>query len=603
MTREVSDRFRLQLTIAGILSLGLATALDFATGPQTRLNILFVLPVLFLTRGLGRPSGVLTAITCAGLSLGLDLWWRHGDLTAMAYPIENAVFRGALLVIIAVLFANLRESNTQLDRRVREATVALEVDIAEREQVEHRLRSRELLLSATLASTVDGILVVDSSGKTVLTNQRFVELWRIPQPVLDSGSDEVMLNFVQDQLVDPGDFVAKVASLYASDAPGTDILAFKDGRVFERYSLPLVSDGVHTGRVWSFRDITARRETERSLSASEERLRTLFDRAVDGILVVSPDGNVISVNRSFADMHGYTPEEMRFMTLADLNTPESLPNIPIQMALVLAGSSPKFEAKHYHRDGHVIPLEVTASLVTVDNEPLVQAFHRDITERKQAEARTQALLREKEALLREVHHRVKNNLQIVTSLLRLEGARSTQSGTKEVLVEMQGRVRSMAFLHEALYRSETYASIDLGAYLKRLTTEAFRTLAVAPGAVELCLNLASIPVEMDQAMPCGLLVNELLSNGLEHGFPDGRTGKILITLQRVTDDRAVQLCVSDTGIGLPADFDARRSRGLGLQLVSDLAKQLGGTLHIGTSAAEFTVTFPLSDRTLSRKAV
>ena len=220
----------------------------------------------------------------------------------------------------------------------------------------------------------------------------------------------------------------------------------------------------------------------------------------------------------------------------------------------------------------------------------------ELAEREQAEAALQSSLLEKEALLKEVHHRVKNNLQVITSLLRLEAGRSAQPSTKSVLKDMQGRIQSMALLHESLYRSGTFAAVDLGTYLKQLTTQSFRALVPHPGAIQLRLDLASVQIGMDQAMPCGLLANELISNCLEHGFPDGGTGEVRVELHTVNGGQQLRLRVSDTGAGLPADFEAKRSHALGLQLVSGLVAQLGGTLEIGPGpVAVFTVNFTASE--------
>ena len=179
-----------------------------------------------------------------------------------------------------------------------------------------------------------------------------------------------------------------------------------------------------------------------------------------------------------------------------------------------------------------------------------------------------------------------------TRRLRLEAGRSGQPDTKAVLKEMQGRIRSMALLHETLYRSGVFATIDLGAYLGQISTQSFRTLGSTSGAVQLRLELAPVAVEMDQALPCGLLVNELVSNCFKHGFPDGRTGEVRVELQPVPGGPQWRLRVSDTGVGLPADFADRRDQSLGLQLVSDLAEQIEGTLTVGPGPeAVFTVTF------------
>jgi len=216
----------------------------------------------------------------------------------------------------------------------------------------------------------------------------------------------------------------------------------------------------------------------------------------------------------------------------------------------------------------------------------------DISARKQDQLALQTALTEQQALLKEVHHRVKNNLQVISSLLRLEARRSDQPDTRAVLGDMQGRIRAMAQLHDSLYRSGVFATVDLAAYLTGLATQAVRALGRSPCTVRLQLGLAALTVTMDQAMPLGLLANELVSNAFKHGFADDRSGDLKITLAPVPASARWQLCVSDTGVGLPADFAARRGQSLGLQLANSLAEQAGGVLAIGPGPlAVFTVDF------------
>lgn len=215
------------------------------------------------------------------------------------------------------------------------------------------------------------------------------------------------------------------------------------------------------------------------------------------------------------------------------------------------------------------------------------------------EAELVASLREKEALLKEVHHRVKNNLQVIASLLRLEGRRIDHPITQSVLREMQGRIQSMALLHETLYRSGNFATVDLAAYLTQLAQQLFRSLSSPAAGVQLVLDLEPARLEIDQAIPCGLIANELASNSLKHGFPEGQTGEVRIRLrsEEVGEAEQLRLTVSDTGIGLPPNFDPNHKRSLGLQLVSDLARQLQGHLQIGPGpGAIFEVTI-LNNRT------
>jgi two-component sensor histidine kinase len=228
----------------------------------------------------------------------------------------------------------------------------------------------------------------------------------------------------------------------------------------------------------------------------------------------------------------------------------------------------------------------------------------DITPLKNFEEKLQHLLDEKTGLLNEVHHRVKNNLQVITSLLRLEAGRSDQENTKSVLVEMQARIRAMALLHESLYRAGIFASIDLGDYLKQVASQAFRAQVSKASAISLQLDLASAQVSMDQAMPCGLLVNELISNCFKHAFPQGQTGELRVSLRPLGDTNQLKILVSDNGVGLPDDFEARRESSLGLQLATDLARQIGGSLEVKRGAiqlethqgqgAQFSVIFPIA---------
>ena len=206
----------------------------------------------------------------------------------------------------------------------------------------------------------------------------------------------------------------------------------------------------------------------------------------------------------------------------------------------------------------------------------------DVTNYKIALDSLRKSLNEKESLLKEIHHRVKNNLQIVSSLLRLQSGRVSSASTRAALLDMEGRIHSMALIHEHLYRADNLAAVDLAAYLRHLCNHLFRILVLTPGTVKLHLELSHVVLEIDQAIPCGLLVNELVSNALKHAFPDGRSGELWVLLEPLADDTAWHLRVSDNGVGLPPDFDLQHISSLGLKLVSDLSRQLGAQLSLGS---------------------
>jgi two-component sensor histidine kinase len=199
-------------------------------------------------------------------------------------------------------------------------------------------------------------------------------------------------------------------------------------------------------------------------------------------------------------------------------------------------------------------------------------------------------LEEKEALLREVHHRVKNNLQVITSLLNLQAAGIHDPEVLTMLQESQNRVRSMALVHDRLHRSSNHVSIDFGEYIRTMASQLMRSYG--KGGVGVSVDVSPIALGIDTAIPCGLLLNELLSNAVRHAFPDGQTGTITIGLTRSSDTH-LTLTVADDGVGLPSGMNWRNAQSMGLTLIVGLTQQLGGTID-ATSAkgTRFTVTFP-----------
>lgn len=216
----------------------------------------------------------------------------------------------------------------------------------------------------------------------------------------------------------------------------------------------------------------------------------------------------------------------------------------------------------------------------------------EIVRRATAEEHIKASLQEKEVLLQEIHHRVKNNLQVISSLLGLQASRIDEPGPLSVLRESRDRVKSMALIHEQLYRSKNLSRISLGDYLRYLVGSLQRSYSEKAAAVAISVEAEDILVGIDCALPCGLIVNELVSNCLKHAFPDAMSGDIRVTLVGVDDDEYM-ITVSDNGCGLPADVDVRKARSLGLTLVTNLAEvQLKGRveLHSG-ERTEFRVLF------------
>jgi len=199
-----------------------------------------------------------------------------------------------------------------------------------------------------------------------------------------------------------------------------------------------------------------------------------------------------------------------------------------------------------------------------------------------------ASLDEKVVLLREVHHRVKNNLQIIISLVNLQMRQIDDERLKQVMAETQNRVRAMSFVHEKLYQSEDISHIDLANYTRFLVTQLFSFYGIDSRQVRLDVDIGKIMVSINTSIPLGLIINELASNALKHAFPNGRTGSLSITVRE--DAKALHLTVKDDGIGVPADFDWRNAESLGLRLVISLVEQLDGTIELDRGAGTaFTI--------------
>jgi two-component sensor histidine kinase len=220
----------------------------------------------------------------------------------------------------------------------------------------------------------------------------------------------------------------------------------------------------------------------------------------------------------------------------------------------------------------------------------------DITKRKQAEVQIKASLAEKEVMLREIHHRVKNNLQVVSSLINLQAAGMTDERMRDEFIDIRDRVRSMALIHEKLYQTSNLAQLNFADYAASLLSSLWRSHGNLAQKLRLNLEIAPVVLSIETAVPCGLILNELVGNTLKHAFPNGCGGEVTVYMKHDPSTDTACLRVHDNGVGLPAGMDWRQSSSLGLRLVRILAGQLRGTVETGIGpGAEFQITFPLNE--------
>ncbi|MDW7680605.1 MAG: PAS domain S-box protein [bacterium] len=602
-------------------------------------------------------------------------------------------------------------------------------DLTQRLEMEKSIIQSENLMRAVLESTGDGILVVDNQGRVSHYNQKFARMWRIPDSIVKSGEDAKLLKFVLDQLTDPDSFIKKIEQLYQSTETSLDVLFFKDGRIFERFSSPLIFEGTISGRVWNFRDITEQKRAELMLRQSEEEFRLVWESSSLGMRLTDEAGIMVKVNDAFCRIFGMKKDQLEgkplaiiyqaqkrqhilqrhherfrarkvktlfqqklelwngktvwlevcssFLTRsgqpplllgifqditqskaakAALESSEQRLNIIFRSApdayfsydpmgrlvdcniaaeKLLGYSADELLGKSFlklnllpknqipkavkilsknamgiptgpdeftliRKDGTRIIVEIRAYPVQIQGETLILGIAHDITERKTTEIRLQKLLNEKEVLLKEVYHRVKNNFQVISSLLYLQLKKIDSEPARLAFMASLNRIKTMALVHEKLYQSADLAEIDFSDYVKTLATNLYQSYISDHEKVDIKFDLENVTLGIDQAIPCGLIVNELVTNALKYAFqPSFPNGSELFIALKQSKKNTIVLVVKDNGVGISPDLNIKESKTLGLNLVNMLSEnQLEGKLELERSKG---VSFKLSFQKSTRK--
>lgn len=358
------------------------------------------------------------------------------------------------------------------------------------------------------------------------------------------------------------------------------------------------------------RDITERKIAEKALKESEEKFRELFNSANDMISLNLMDenglpGKFIEVNDEGCERLGYTREEFFEMTPRDIVAPEKLVEMPKNAAELANKGYAEYEMVHVTKEGKKIPVDVNNHIFKMKGKTVALAISRDITERKKTEEALKQSLNEKEMLIKEIHHRVKNNLMVISSLLNLQSKYIKDKESLNIFKESQSRAQSMALIHERLYRSDDMKKINFGEYIETLSNDLYHTYVLDPGHIKLNLDVEDAKIDINTSVPLGLIVNELVSNCMKHAFPadyirgqvndkftssNERSGEIDIRFKKIDDQ--FLLNVKDNGIGFPEGLDYENTDSLGLQLVNMLVDQIGGQIELKTeNGTEFRITF------------
>jgi len=451
----------------------------------------------------------------------------------------------------------------------------------ERKEAEKELRIKD----NAIASSINGMAIFDLDGNLTYVNDSFLDLWGyessgevIGRPVKQFILHELQGIDLLDALYDQGYYVGEIAAKK------------RDGTIFDgltHASLVLDDSEDPVCFMISVVDVTETRRAEEALRESEVKYRSIFDTAQIGILVAQ-DEKVKYINPSIAQL----------LDLAGTSFVGAIH--PDDRSIVL---------DHYHRriageevpaiyqfrmllgDEGVIWMELHAFLFSWEGRPAVLCFLIDITDRKDYEEQIKASLDEKLVLLMEIHHRVKNNLQIISGLIKLQSRYIQDETAVSSLRECENRIITMALVHESLYQSENLAQINAREHFEKLASNILRSDAES-AHIGLDVDIEDIALNLDTAIPCSLIINELLINSLKYAFDGHKTGTITISLHH-TDEGLLKLCVADDGVGLPEGFDINTASSLGLKLVLRLVQaQLGGTLDVeGDHGTKFVMTF------------
>ncbi|MBI1287211.1 MAG: PAS domain S-box protein [Flavobacteriales bacterium] len=500
---------------------------------------------------------------------------------------------GAIQLLLHDVSTRKQLAREQLRAQIAEETnLQLQREIIDRTKAEKELRQAQQYARSIIDSSLDMIVATDIDYTINEFNAAAEATFGytrdevIGQHLSLLFSDEQEMKKVIQRITENGSLANEIIN---KKKDGTFFISFLSASVLRN------EKGEIVGAMGVSRDITAIKKAEEELRLSEERHRAIYDQAYIGIARIAKMGRFLLVNERLCDMLNYSAEELYKKTFYELAVPEEVEESLVDWDQLLSGKIKNFsrEQTYIRKDGELLSANVTVSLVrdTNDSPNYFVAVFEDITERKEYERQLEESLREKEVLLKEVHHRVKNNMQVISSILNLQSSYIEDETALGILRESQDRIKSMSFVHESLYQSNTLSEVNFAEYIQNITKNLYHSYSRPEGGISLNFELENIYLNLDTSIPCGLIINEVVSNSLKYAFNGRENGVIEVQFSKLTDGK-LKLIISDDGIGLPDNFDIENAESLGLQLVTTLVTQVSGELEIDNSnGTRFTIVF------------
>ena len=512
------------------------------------------------------------------------IWFRRNSFIVTA-------FLGAVLISSSILssIGGLTEDFMRLSVMffVNTVTVLLSESLLESEEA---VRYSEEKYRRIIETARDAIITVDSDGMVVSWNRGAEEMFGYSSEEVAGKPLETFIpaEHIEKHRFNEGNLEG--ISKFIDDVEATR----RDGSRFP-VELTVVGwhymDGDYVTAV--IRDVSERKKAEARLRESEEKYRALFNLSPEYIILLDvDDGRILDINSTLAGKLMIPRERLIGRSVYDLEFISEDARREFQSKLETIkreGSVEPYEMELEDPAGNRYTVRIYNKRIHAGDRDSVIVVLSDITDLKRTQEMLERSLAEKELLLKEIHHRVKNNLMIISSLLSMQSRQIKDEDTLEIFRESENRARSMALIHERLYRSEDLKNVDISEYIRTLGVEIFNSYNLDPSMIRLSFDMQEFRADIETAIPIGLIFTELMTNAIKHAFPDGR-GDIKVSLKR--SDGTVTLEVSDNGVGLPGDLDWESTPSLGLQIVRGLSDQIDARVDvISDEGTTFRISF------------